>query len=231
VIPNSNVRAVLFDWDGTLVDTADASFRCYVRTFADYGIRFDRTTYADTYSPDWHHTYRCVQLAEERWTEADAKWLGYFREETATLIEGAVDALDLLASHSIVRGLVTSATRSRIERETVALGVDHHFSHAVCGDDGPRRKPHPEALLVCLDRLKIEPQEAVYIGDTPQDVMMAKAAGVFAIAVPGPYPIGEALRASEPDLLASSLKDAMQRMLSVPSPAAAGEGGRRPGEG
>jgi HAD superfamily hydrolase (TIGR01549 family) len=217
VISKRQVRAVLFDWDGTLVDTAEASFRCYVRTFADYGIHFDRTTYADTYSPDWHHTYRCVQLAEERWTEADKKWLDYFRDESATLIDGATEALDLLASQAIVRALVTSATRSRIERETVALGVHHHFSQAVCGDDGPRRKPDPEALLVCLDRLDIGPREAIYIGDTPADVLMAKAAGVFAIAVPGPYPIGDALRASRPDLLARSLREALQHVLAEPN--------------
>ena len=213
MISNRQVRAVLFDWDGTLVDTAEASFRCYVKTFAEYGIHFDRTTYAETYSPDWHHTYRCVQLAPDRWTEADGKWLGHFRDESATLIDGAAEALDLLASHAIVRGLVTSATRSRIERETVALGVGHHFSHSVCGDDGPRRKPDPEALLVCLDHLKIAPHEAIYIGDTPEDVRMAKAAGVFAIAVPGPYPIGEALRASEPDLFAPNLREALQSVV------------------
>jgi HAD superfamily hydrolase (TIGR01549 family) len=209
VISKRHVRAVLFDWDGTLVDTADASFRCYVRMFADYGIHYDRDKYAETYSPDWHHTYRCVQLAEERWTEADAKWMEYFRDETATLIDGALDALERLAARSIGRGLVTSASRGRIDREMVTLGVDHHFSHVICGDDGPKRKPDPEALLVCLDRMRVKPEEAVYVGDTPADVMMAKAAGVFAIAVPGPYPIGEALRESGPDLLVRSLKEAI----------------------
>ena len=213
MIPKRHVRAVLFDWDGTLVDTADASFRCYVRMFADYGIPFDRNTYAATYSPNWHHTYRCVQLAEERWTEADRKWLDYYREETATLIDGALDALDALAARSIVRGLVTSASRGRIDRELVALGVDHHFSHVVCGDDGPKRKPDPEALEVCLQRIGIKPQEAVYVGDTPEDMMMARAANVFAVAVPGPYPIGDALAKSQPDLMARNLRDALDQIF------------------
>ena len=46
--------AVLFDWDGTLVDSAEASYRCYVRLFDSYGIGFDRTRFERTYSPNWH---------------------------------------------------------------------------------------------------------------------------------------------------------------------------------
>lgn len=202
------VRAVLFDWDGTLVDTSDSSYRCFERTFADLGIAFDRVRYAETYSPNWHHTYRCVGLPEEKWPEADAAWLRYFGDERTVLIDGVREVLD--AMPAVVRGIVTSGTRVRIERELQSLGVDHHFHHVVCGDDGWRRKPDPEPLRVCLERLNVAPDEAVYVGDSPEDVQMAKAAGVFAIAIPGPYPNGEALSAARPDLFATSLVDVLE---------------------
>lgn len=108
-----NVRAVLFDWDGTLVDTAESTYRCYVRMFADFGIAFDRELYARTYSPNWHHTYRCVDLPEHRWTEADTAWHGYFAEETTVLIDGALEVLQTLAGRDVIQGIVTSGTRNR----------------------------------------------------------------------------------------------------------------------
>ncbi len=206
-------KAVLFDWDGTLVDSAESTYRTYVRLFAGYGIPFDREIYARTYSPAWHNTFRQLGLAEERWDEADAKWLEYFAEETTGLIADATDALERLSRSGLVCGIVTSGTRSRIERELVDLGVHHHFAHVVCGNDGHRKKPHPEALSVCLDRLGVAPDEAAYVGDTAEDVMMARAASVFSVGVCGPYPNHDSLRAAAPDLIATSLSDAVQYLV------------------
>ncbi len=210
----SNVRAVLFDWDGTLVDTCEPAFRSYARMFAEFGIPFDRDIYARTYSPAWQHTYRCLALPEQHWPEADRKWLEYFeRESTAPMIGGAAEALDVLARRRVLRGIVTSGTRSRIVRELALHGVDHHFSHVVCGDDGPRRKPDPEALRVCLDGLGVDAANAAYIGDSAEDVMMARAAGVFCVGVRGTYPNHDTLVAAGPDFVANSIPEAVSHLL------------------
>ena len=60
--PPRPLRAVLFDWDGTIVDSAEASFRCYVRLFESYRIPFDRERFQRTYSPDWYRTYTTLGL-------------------------------------------------------------------------------------------------------------------------------------------------------------------------
>src|SRR5262249_35701074 len=98
----SPVRAVFFDWDGTLADTAEASYRCYVRMFADFGIAFDRDAYRRTYSPDWYHTFRCVGLPRERWADADERWLSYFAGETYVLLDGAHELLEELARREVM---------------------------------------------------------------------------------------------------------------------------------
>jgi len=205
------LRAVLFDWDGTLADTAESSYRCYVRMFADFGIPFDREAYRRTYSPDWYHTFRCVGLPEERWADADERWLRYFAEETVALIEGAREALAALARRGVTQAIVTSGSRPRIERELVAHGLS--FAEVVCGHDTPRRKPHPDPLHLALNRLGVAPCEAAYVGDSPEDVMMARAANVFAVAVPGPYPNREALAAAGADVIAEDLAGVVETLL------------------
>ena len=83
----------------------------------------------------------------------------------------------------------------------------------VCGGETRERKPHPEPLLVALEKLGVPPEEAVYVGDSPEDVTMARAAGVFAVGIPGGFPNREALEASAPDLLSPSLEAALRELV------------------
>ncbi len=213
--PPKPIRAVVFDWDGTLADSAEATYRAYLRTFAAFGIPYDHAEYERTYSPDWYHTFRCVGLPEERWAEADAKWLASFAEESVSLHAATRRFLDALEARRIERAIVTSGGRDRLRRELAAHGIGGHFAHVVCGDEVTRRKPHPEALNLCLDRLGIAAAEAVYVGDSPEDVLMARAAGVFAVAVAGGYPNRKALAAVDPDLFAGDLSEAMDLLLDA----------------
>jgi HAD superfamily hydrolase (TIGR01509 family) len=207
------LKAVLFDWDGTLVDSAETSYRAYVAMFRELGIAFDREQYRRTYSPNWHRTYDALGLARERWDQADALWLRLFAEERNTLLPGVTAALGQLRAAGRVQGIVSSGERSRVTHEMRDLEVDHFFELAVCGGDTPNRKPHPEPLLVALERMGRKPSEAVYVGDSPEDVEMARSAGVFAVGVPGGFPNRESLAAASPDLLAPDLATAMAHLI------------------
>ena len=210
------LRAVLFDWDGTLVNTAEASYRCYEKLFGSYGIAFDRDAFRRTYSPNWHLTYSALGLAEERWAEADARWLQHYCEEEVVLIDGAREALQRVHDAGLAAGLVTSGDRVRVSRELTDLGVAEFFQALVCAEDTAERKPRPEPLLLALDRMRLVPGHAVYIGDSPEDVQMAQAAGVRAVGIPGAFPNREALAAARPDLLSPTLAEAVARVLAVP---------------
>jgi len=207
------LAAVLWDWDGTLVDSAEASYRCYVRLFDSYGIGFDRELFARTYSPNWHRTYEAVGLAPDRWPEADQRWLEHYGAEESRLIAGAREALRRLDEAGITQGVVTSGDRARVSRELSALDVERYFRTVVFGGDARRRKPHPEALLLALERLAVAPAEAAYVGDSPEDVEMARAAGVRAVGVPGGFPNREALLASRPDVLAADVLAAVTALV------------------
>jgi phosphoglycolate phosphatase len=207
------VAAVLFDWDGTLVDSAEASYRCYVRLFDSYGLGFDRALFARTYSPNWHRTYEAVGLAPDRWPEADQRWLEHYCAEESRLVPGAREALRRLDEAGIAQGIVTSGDRSRVSRELSGLQVERYFRTVVFGGDARERKPHPEALLLALGRMAVAPDRAAYVGDSPEDVEMARAAGVRAVGVPGGFPNREALAASRPDVLAPDLLAAVTALV------------------
>jgi HAD superfamily hydrolase (TIGR01549 family) len=201
----SRLRAALFDWDGTLVDSAEASYRCYARLFGEYGIRFDRDRFQSTYSPNWHLTYEAVGLPREAWAEADARWLRHYAAEETELLPGARELLERLRGAGLVLAVVTSGDRRRVTAEVDRLGVAGLFASLTCAGDTERRKPDPEPLLLGLVRLGVEAAVAAYVGDSPEDVQMARAAGVYALGVPGGFPNRAALAASRPDLLAPDL--------------------------
>jgi HAD superfamily hydrolase (TIGR01509 family) len=206
-------RAILFDWDGTLVDSAERTFHCYERIFAVHGIAFDRTAFERTYSPDWYRTYEQVGLPPAAWADADARWNACYDGEPSRLIPGARDGLERLAAAGRVLGIVSSGDGVRVRAEIATLGLDALFATEVCGGETARRKPHPEPLLVALERLSLAPAECAYVGDSPEDVAMAKAAGAFAIGIPGGFPNRAGLAASAPDLLLPSLQAAVEALL------------------
>ena len=207
------LQAVLFDWDGTLVNTAEASYRCYEKLFGSYGIAFDRDAFRRTYSPNWHLTYSALGLAEDRWAEADARWLEHYCEEEVVLIEGAREALLRVRRAGLRAGIVTSGDRVRVGRELDDLGVASLFEVVVCAEDIVYRKPHPEALLLALDKLGVGAAEAAYVGDSPEDVQMARAAGVLAVGIPGGFPNRDSLAASRPEVFEGTLAGALDQVL------------------
>jgi pyrophosphatase PpaX len=81
-----------------------------------------------------------------------------------------------------------------------ALPLREVFDVVVCGDDTERHKPDPEPILLALQRLGARVREAAYVGDSPFDVVAARAAGVYAVAVGwGRMHSDERLRAEQPD--------------------------------
>ena len=210
----SPLRAVLFDWDGTLVDSAELSYRCYVAVFDRFGVPFDRSAFERTYSPDWYRTYRTLGLDECHWPEADRLWQTHYATDSAALLPGARECLERLAGAGLALGLVTSGERERVEREQAALGIAGAFAVMVCGGETPHRKPHPEPIQVALERLAMPAAESAYLGDSPEDVEMARAAGVFTVGIPGGFPNREALARSGPDVMATDLTEAAERILA-----------------
>jgi len=198
------LEGVLFDWDGTLVNSYHADTSAYLAMFKEMGIAWGIEELENNYSPNWYEVYRAAKLPRKRWEDADRAWRAHYAKHRPKLMAGARRILATLANtHRL--GLVTSGDRDRVTRQLREFRLSSLFAARVCSGDTLRKKPHPEPLRLALRQMELHPSACVYVGDAPQDVEMARRAGVRAIGVLGPFPTKRRLRAARPEFLIKSI--------------------------
>ncbi len=203
---NHGVEGVLFDWDGTLINSYHADTSAYLAMFKEMGIAWGLEELEKNYSPNWYQVYRAARLPRKCWADADRLWRAHYSEHRPKLIAGARRILARLGNaHRL--GLVTSGDRDRVISQLREFRLTTLFAARVCSGDTLRKKPHPEPLRLALRQMKLHPSACVYVGDAPQDVEMARRAGVRAIGVLGPFPTEKRLRAARPEVLIGSLQE------------------------
>jgi len=203
---NKILQGVLFDWDGTLIDSYAADSSAYLAMFREMGIPWGLKELARHYSPNWYRVYRAAKLPRARWDDADSAWRAQYAKHSPRLIAGARQVLVRLGrAHHL--GLVTSGDRDRVMQQLRTFRLTRLFGARVCSGDTPEKKPHPAPLRLALRQLRLEPSACVYVGDSPEDLEMAKSAGVRAIAVLGPFPTEKRLRAARPEFLLESIRE------------------------
>jgi len=201
-----SARAVLFDWDGTLLDSYASDTRAYLTMFRALGVDWGVAELARHYSPNWYRVYRAARLPAEKWDEADRLWTIAYGKESPALLPGARRIVQRL-SRDFDLAIVTSGNRRRVGRQLRGFNLAAYFSACVCSEDSPRKKPHPAPLKLAIDRIGADPEECVYVGDTAEDIEMARRAGVRPIGVLGPFPTAERIRAARPDTILRSIRD------------------------
>jgi phosphoglycolate phosphatase len=197
---------VVFDWDGTLLDSYHADSQAYLSMFRELGIPWGMRELDQHYSPDWYNVYRAAGIPETRWMEADTLWRSHYAHHRPKLMAGAKTVLQQLKRRYRL-GLVTSGDRERVESQLRGFALLRTFRARVCGGETERNKPDPGPLQAVLERMKLDAEECVYVGDTPEDVAMSRGAGVRAIAVLGPFPTEKRLRAAKPEFLLERIAD------------------------
>lgn len=213
-MPCTAIHAILFDWDGTLLNSFESDAQAYEAMFAQIGIRWGREELKRHYSPNWHKVYVAAGIPESEWGRADSLWRKAYAGLKPQLMPHARRVLNQLARRYRL-GIVSSGTRSRIRMQLRRFGWMHRFPCCICNEDSPRRKPHPSPLQLALARLHLRATEIVYVGDSPEDVEMARRAGARAVGIYGPFPNHERLRQSRPAALLNSiaeLPEALRRL-------------------
>jgi pyrophosphatase PpaX len=198
--------AVLFDLDGTLVDSGAmilASFRHATKTVLERDFS-DAELLAAVGTP---LPEQMRKIDAERADElVDAyRTHNVPLHETLQPCEGMLGVVSRLKEEQRRLAIVTAKRHAAVELAFAVLPLGAFFDAVVAAEDVERHKPAPDPLLLALDRLDSSAGEAAYVGDSPFDVAAAKAAGVFAVAVTwGGIHAEETLRAAAPDAVVSS---------------------------
>lgn len=195
-----HITALIFDWDGTLVDSAHLGLVAFEKTFAELGVPFAHDIYEAKYSPNWYSTYEALGLPKEQWQIADDLWLGHYGEQSAELIEGAGETLLLLHRRGYQLGVVSSGSRSRVCREIEQSVLANSFEVIICNEDIVNKKPHPEGLELAMQTLNVGAAQCAYVGDAPEDIEMGRRGNVVTIGIRSAYPSSVRLLSTKPDL-------------------------------
>lgn len=209
LVPKS-IKICVFDWDGTLLNSKEATIQAYKVIFSEAGIPLCLDDVFKFYSPNWYRTYKALGLPEELFEWADNRWLEIYRDYPRNLIEGAIDVLTWLKEKGFLLALLTAANRNRLEDELKNFNLQKFFSKVFCMEDFKTRKPDPLPLISLINELNVSPKNTAYIGDSPEDIEMGRRAGVFTIGIQGPYVSRETLKASNPSIFLENLKSLKQ---------------------
>ena len=200
-----SISTLLFDWDGTLADSAHLGLAAFQKTFAELGVSFGVDIYEATYSPNWYTTYEALGLPPEKWPLADDLWRRHYEKQTAELIEGAGVTLLALHRKGYRLGVVTSGNEGRVGREIEQSALASLFEVVICNEHVANKKPHPEGLEIALARLGSRGDESAYVGDAPEDIEMGKRANILTVGVRSNYPSSARLLSSAPDIYLESI--------------------------
>jgi HAD superfamily hydrolase (TIGR01509 family) len=185
----AEVAAVIFDVDGTLVNSLDGYRLAASRATARYGYVVsdaDVRRALNTNQPFWDFVIPAGEPKDEQRIAAlRAETMRHWPDalaEVVTVLPGVGDTLERLRSAGFRLGIYTGSGGESFPPLRDA-GLLDLFEVVVTGHDAPRRKPDPQGIATCLQRLGLEPAAAAYVGDSCIDVGASLAAGVTSIAV------------------------------------------------
>jgi HAD superfamily hydrolase (TIGR01549 family) len=202
-----NITTLLFDWDGTIADSAQLGLTAFQKSFGTLGFEFPQEIYEAVYSPNWYSIYEAMGLPREKWAIADDLWMQHYGEQTASLVEGAGDTLRQLHHQGYRMGIVSSGSECRLARELKHQGLSELFEVVICNEQMLNKKPHPEGLTTALATLNRSIEQSCYVGDSPEDIEMGKRAQLLTVGVRSTYPTSWRLREASPDIYLESFSE------------------------
>jgi mannitol-1-/sugar-/sorbitol-6-phosphatase len=183
------IRAILFDLDGTLVDTERESAEAMARALAGHGVAVDQADRDFIIGRSWVAIYE--RLADRyphlRWSRDEliaataAAREQVFAELGITILPGARAAVDRVAH--LPRALVTGSSRVEARQALGALGLVEAFRIVIAAEDVARSKPHPDGYLAAASQLGVAPGECLVIEDSRAGIAAGLAAGCAVLGV------------------------------------------------
>jgi HAD superfamily hydrolase (TIGR01509 family) len=206
------IKALLFDFDGTLVDTESVDLRSWREVFAAHGVELPVERFALRIGTlNGPNGFDELDALLDAPCDRDAVEVDRTRREAELLAleqlrPGVQDLLDEAMRRGLALAIVSSSSRSWVESNLRRLELHDGWRVLACADgDTTRCKPSPALYREAIEVLGVRADEAIAIEDSPNGVAAARAAGIFCVAVPNP--VTRPLDLSEADLLVESFED------------------------
>lgn len=188
------IRAIIFDFDGLIVDTESVGYLTWKALYARHGHELAVETYAQAIGTEFNDLYdprRDLDALTGQaliWEELEQARLEHERELRATLstLPGVVDRLEEARALGIPCAVASSSPLSWVGTWIDQLELRDYFHHLTTVDDTGKVKPDPSLFLHAADRLQVDPAEALVFEDSLNGLRAAKAAGMRCVVVPGP---------------------------------------------
>jgi HAD superfamily hydrolase (TIGR01509 family) len=188
------LKAVLFDMDGTLVDSEGAHWQAWVRVLRRWGAELDETTYRVHHAGmptldnaiDVQRRYGLSASVDELVQAKIDESRAHLAREGYPLQPATRATLDWCHARGLRCAVVTGATQEALRAALGPHGLLDRFDTLIGMDDVPRNKPYPDCYQLALSRFGLQPGEAVAFEDSQHGLAAAVAAGVPAIAIPTP---------------------------------------------
>ena len=206
------INALVFDFDGVILDTETPDYQTWQEVFQSYGVNLDLSVWTEhigwgTWRFDvYQHLENLAGVSVDRESMRAERRHRYLEiVHQSQVLPGILDYIQEAKRLGMSLGVASSSSREWVEGHLSRLGILNLFDSIKGSDDVVQVKPDPELYLASVSHLGIQPEQALAIEDSAHGVTAAKKAGLFCLAVPNP--ITKDLPLDHADLRLASLAE------------------------
>jgi len=185
------IKALIFDFDGTILDTETPDFHCWQEIYRERGCELTLEAWSQCVGTTYHSWNPYDHLAElsrrpvDRAATEEAHYRRFLESvKSQPVLPGVVELILAAKARGLQLAVASSGTHEWVEGHLRRLGLLHHFDCIRCQDDVAKVKPDPELYVSVLRCLRLHAEEAIAIEDSPNGIRAARAAGIYTVAVP-----------------------------------------------
>lgn len=212
------IKGLIFDFDGLILDTELPEFQAWQEIYQTYGMDFPLSEWSKALGASYAAFDPCDYLEELTGAQIDHMGIHALHKTRSlsliynqSILPGVVEMLNAARYQGMKLGLASSSDHDWIYSHLERLDLMAYFDAICTGDQVRRIKPHPDLYECALEKLRLEPGEAVAFEDSPNGITAAKAAGLYCIAVPNAL-TGQ-LNVNHADLVVESMAELPLELL------------------
>ncbi|MDF2557592.1 MAG: pyrophosphatase [Bacillales bacterium] len=208
----TKITTLLFDLDGTLLDTNELIIQSFLHVFEKYYPgKYKREDVLPFMGPTLIDTFG--EMNPEKMDEMIEMYRDFNiakHDSMVVAFEGVEETLKILKEEGFKLAIVTSKLKKVAKMGTELTNIDEFFDVFVGHDDVQVHKPNPEALFLAMEKLGSKPEETMMIGDNYHDINAAKAAGTVSVGVAWTVRGREYIESYHPDYVIDSIQDLLE---------------------